>query len=217
MSETPRVVPLWVPLAPLAVSAAYLAIRWSEMPNTWISHWDRNGVPNGWSQRTIGGVFGPLLIALPVIGLLELIGLAIAWRGSAKPELARLAAATRSLVRLIGTAIALLIALAAAILPFGVPPAFPIATLFLALLGLALAIGLVPVVAATREAAAHAGLKGYRGFAYHNPDDPRLWVPKLIGIGWTLNFAHRLAWPIFAASVLVPIAIVTATLWLSAP
>ncbi len=26
---------------------------------------------------------------------------------------------------------------------------------------------------------------------YHNPDDPRYFLPKRTGLGWTINFAHR--------------------------
>lgn len=29
---------------------------------------------------------------------------------------------------------------------------------------------------------------------YHNAADPKVWVPKRVGWGWTLNFAHGEAW-----------------------
>jgi uncharacterized membrane protein len=32
------------------------------------------------------------------------------------------------------------------------------------------------------------------GIFYVNPDDPRLWVEKRLGVGWTLNYAHPSAW-----------------------
>lgn len=40
------------------------------------------------------------------------------------------------------------------------------------------------------------GLEGWNGIIYNNPQDPRLWVPKISGYGTTLNFAHRRAWVI---------------------
>ncbi len=49
---------------------------------------------------------------------------------------------------------------------------------------------------------------GYHGAFYSNPRDPRLWVPKTLGIGWTINFAHRLAWPVMIALVAAPLAMV---------
>lgn len=39
------------------------------------------------------------------------------------------------------------------------------------------------------------GDANYRwGLFYDNPEDPRLWVEKRIGIGWTLNYARPAAW-----------------------
>ncbi|GAA3294631.1 MULTISPECIES: DUF5808 domain-containing protein [Dactylosporangium] len=34
----------------------------------------------------------------------------------------------------------------------------------------------------------------YGGIIYANPDDPNLFVPKRLGLGWTLNFGHRRVW-----------------------
>jgi uncharacterized membrane protein len=48
---------------------------------------------------------------------------------------------------------------------------------------------------------------GYTGVFYKNARDARLWVPKVTGLGWTLNFAHRRAWPVMIALVGVPVAL----------
>jgi uncharacterized membrane protein len=58
-------------------------------------------------------------------------------------------------------------------------------------------------------------LKGYRGLFYHDPGDSRLWVPKVLGIGWTINFAHRLAWPVLLLLLGGPLAIVAVAVLLS--
>lgn len=42
---------------------------------------------------------------------------------------------------------------------------------------------------------------------YYNPEDPKLWVEKLYGWGWTLNTARPVAWVILAALLLVPLAL----------
>jgi hypothetical protein len=34
----------------------------------------------------------------------------------------------------------------------------------------------------------------YGGLIYCEASDPRVWVPKLRGIGYTLNFAHVESW-----------------------
>ena len=54
--------------------------------------------------------------------------------------------------------------------------------------------------------------KGYGPFGYHNPEDTRLVVPKLAGIGWTLNFAHRAAW-LLLALMLLPVLVVLAVVF----
>jgi uncharacterized membrane protein len=50
-----------------------------------------------------------------------------------------------------------------------------------------------------------AGLEGWNGLTYNNPKDPRIWVPKLSGLGATLNFAHAKSWVILIAILIVPI------------
>jgi uncharacterized membrane protein len=45
------------------------------------------------------------------------------------------------------------------------------------------------------------------GVFYSNPQDPRLWVEKRIGIGWTLNYGRSAAWWI-TALILLPVVIV---------
>ncbi len=50
-------------------------------------------------------------------------------------------------------------------------------------------------------------LEGYHGLFYSKTNDVRLWVPKRYGVGWTVNFAHPLAWPTMLLLVGVPIAL----------
>ena len=62
-------------------------------------------------------------------------------------------------------------------------------------LGLCMAIGIVLLVRDIWQALAGLPPSGhYRcGVFYVNPDDPRLWVEKRFGIGWTLNYARPAA------------------------
>jgi uncharacterized membrane protein len=41
------------------------------------------------------------------------------------------------------------------------------------------------------------------GLFYVNPQDPRLWVEKRVGVGWTLNFARPAAYGVMALLGLV--------------
>ncbi len=44
---------------------------------------------------------------------------------------------------------------------------------------------------------------------YSNSSDPAIWLPKRSGLGWTLNFAHTIAWVYLAAILIVPILLIT--------
>jgi uncharacterized membrane protein len=52
-----------------------------------------------------------------------------------------------------------------------------------------------------------AKVEGYHALYYSNANDPRLWVTKLSGIGLTINFAHRWAWPIMVLLLALPVAV----------
>ncbi len=41
------------------------------------------------------------------------------------------------------------------------------------------------------------------GVFYFNRQDPRLLVPKRHGFGWTLNFAHLVAWVIIGVIIVL--------------
>jgi uncharacterized membrane protein len=45
------------------------------------------------------------------------------------------------------------------------------------------------------------------GLFYVNATDPRLWVPKRLGLGWTLNFAHGRSWAMLGL-LLLPVLLV---------
>lgn len=42
---------------------------------------------------------------------------------------------------------------------------------------------------------------------YFDENDPRLWVAKRTGLGWTLNFAHRASWLVLGAFMLLGAAV----------
>lgn len=42
------------------------------------------------------------------------------------------------------------------------------------------------------------------GMIYINADDPAIWLPKLTGLGWTLNFAHKMAFVYLVLLLVLP-------------
>jgi uncharacterized membrane protein len=77
---------------------------------------------------------------------------------------------------------------------------------------IATAAGLVGVVATVGYAAHTPSDRSpthsdhWRGVIYVNRDDPALFVPKRVGIGWTLNFGRPTSWIVLGALVAVVIA-----------
>jgi uncharacterized membrane protein len=125
-------------------------------------------------------------------------------------------AAATHLFRAVTLGLCLVFAVLAIDLPLG--PRLPNAAL-LALVAIPIAVTTVAGMARMSEAlrqvrrAGHgAKVEGYHAFYYSNPKDDRLWVPRQSGMGLTINFAHRWAWPVMAILAGVPIAIAIASL-----
>ena len=49
------------------------------------------------------------------------------------------------------------------------------------------------------------------GVFYHNPEDPKIWVEKLYGWGYTLNMARPMSWVILAAMLLTVLVLIRLT------
>jgi uncharacterized membrane protein len=52
------------------------------------------------------------------------------------------------------------------------------------------------------------GLEGWNGIYYSNPEDPRIWVEKFTGYGYTLNFAHWQSWLVLALILSFPLTVI---------
>ncbi|HLK40459.1 MAG TPA: DUF5808 domain-containing protein [Polyangiaceae bacterium] len=200
-----RVFPLWPAVAVVFCAAAYLSLRWDSIPDRWVVHWDARGVPNGWSARTVSGVYGLLGVAAGAIVVLEVVG------AISRVRVAPGFGATRHFLRLLAFGLSVLVSLLAVVLPLG--PALSPATMVgaaVAGVGLPIGLGAVRGLGELRayQRTVHGGpLEGYHGLYYSNPKDSRLWVPKLAGGGWTINFAHRWAWPAILLVLTLPIAL----------
>lgn len=208
----------WLPLAILLAAALALCLLWDRIPERWPIHYRLNGQPDGWATKTPVGVFLPVGFGLLMCGFIELLirfNLAYPRLGRAKqlsPEAARaIGLLVARFVRLIAVALAVVFAMLALMLPLVRParPALVVLLVFVCVAG-AIIIGARQMIRGASELQARglfAGLEGWNGLIYRNPNDPRLWVPKIAGIGYTLNFAHARARWIMAAILAVPMAV----------
>jgi uncharacterized membrane protein len=206
----------FAPLAILAAAAGWLALRWDTLPERWVVHWGPGGVPNGYASKTFSGVFGLLLFGVSLAVFLELV--AVFTERVSRSKLPRMVRAYGNLVRWVSVGQSAALAVIALLLPSSTPPS-PRLLIGLSLGAVVLALvagGFGISAAARRMAAAGEPLPtGYGPFLYRNPDDPRLWAPKLVGVGWTLNFAHRKAWLVLGL-LLLPVLVALVAVFFAA-
>lgn len=197
----------WISLATLIAAGALLLAFWGDVPDRWITHWGPHG-PDGWATKSYAAAMAPLVFGFFTWLLLEAVALWMARRQPTSASPPEMMAVQVAVVRATGLAVSLLLAGLAVALPFLHPrsPA-PIIVATLADIGLIVGIAMLWAAKRTRRLRdAGASIpEGYQGVFYRNPRDSRLWVPKVAGFGWTLNFAHRLAWPVMIALVATPL------------
>lgn len=194
---------LWFapPLLLLAATALYLHANWNHIPEAFPVHFDLNGNPNGWSHRTIPGVFGVLLIgALTIVFITALyIVMDLGSRHTTRRSVMLTALAAPCYL------IAVLMSLAG-LLPVIHSPAW-------VLLALILGFFITYVLLMARALSRPSGRPGevtpdrcWHGTFYYNPDDPALFVEaRMGGFGYTANFARPLSWVLTALMVLFPL------------
>ena len=214
------------PFAILASSAAYVRLHWNEIPSRFPIHWSLDGRPNGWSTRSLSGVYQGALIGTLICLLLLSISSQIARnsRGSA-------ASRRMTMRQMLGACyyIAALFGWTTVSLPLGIGGAT--ATLVIALGGVPVILGgtfffgmrakveAEPDTDSPSTPESVLGLNAPAGdntadrnwkasLIYFNPDDPALFIEARIGIGYNLNFGNPKAWVFMGAVLLIPVAIV---------
>ena len=202
----------WISLGVLAAAGVVLALSWGDVPDRWITHWGVHG-PDGWATKSALAAAWPLLTGLVLWVVIEAVAfmvgrLATATSAGFPPQLMAVQATA---LRAVGLGVTTLMAGIAVALPLIRPrSAMPIVVAAIADLGVFIGGAIVWSTRRTRQlrATGVALPEGYQGLFYRNPRDRRLWVPKASGLGSTLNFAHRLAWPMLIALVGAPLTII---------
>jgi uncharacterized membrane protein len=204
-----------VPLLALAGVALYLRRNWARIPDRFPTHWNAAGVANGWSERTIEGVYGGLVLGAVFCGVLWLAAFAVLrWSrrisasgpAAAQEDRFRLAAATVLFVT--SLFVACLMAWIA-ILPLRPHSAGPPSMAWIVALSVVFTVAVLMLLVRNRPgrvAAASGAPAGDRtadrywkaGLFYVNPNDPALLIEKRFGIGYTLNLGHRWTWLLLA-------------------
>lgn len=208
------------PFAVIAACAGYLATHWQRIPARLIMHWGAHGQPDRWVARSPGTVFFPLLLAPVILVAMTLLLYGIAhWlrpiyaRGIEGEREARFRRTTSILLLAVEYWIAVLFSWLGArpLLPDWLqrPPAvFAMLPVLVAVAAGALLMWLGQggsrISPAQQPEAESSKAVGDRtedrfwklGVFYFNRNDPSVMVEKRFGIGYTVNFAHPVAWVI---------------------
>jgi uncharacterized membrane protein len=209
-TSSARPLPFWLSPLVLVSAWAYLASRWEDLPDRWIVHWGPAGNPNGWAARTPAGVYGLLVVGTIVWALTETLSGLMQVQARTQPQIAAPAAASRQGIRVVSVAVSLLLAFLAIELPLGHPQPGVIVPLALGWVFAAIVVAIWLSARAfrlARDAGAPPPPPGYHGAYYYNRENPSLWVPKVSGVGATINFAHPWAWPMLALILALPLAV----------
>ena len=194
-----------LPWCILGFFAILISSEYPQFPERWAVHFDFQSRPNGWMTKSYGAAFFPLGIATALCALFELIARFGVTRNAqlSAPVQEQMVNFNRQLLHFVGVALATFMGYLAWRMPTAPDGSF----LWPALL---LFVGSVLVGPAIFLRRALQSIKGelppgYTLLCYSNPDDKRVWVPKLSGMGSTLNFAHRAAWVWMAVLVALPL------------
>lgn len=189
-------------LCPLAVGVAFavaLPTLLQGVPDPIPTHFDAHGHANGWTSRA---AFPWVAFGLPAAVWVLLLLTGRVFVGSDQDPEGRKCEAMAPLRGLLTGGMLLLMGSTLLIPRFGAQVLWCALTVFLGLV----ALGIFLLVRRLKRTIPDLDQEGhYRwGLFYVNPEDPSIWVPKLFGLGWTLNFAHDVSWLILLLLLLGP-------------
>jgi uncharacterized membrane protein len=191
-------------LSMLALVAAALWLHYDDLPQRFPTHYGFMGRADAFGAKTPARVFIPPLLGVITAGFMFFN----VWAIARSPRVASPPSAL-AMLAIVGLLIATLIAfISSAPLFGGAIPGGPWTLLVLtgATLGTVIIGSLKWASEDTSEDTPEECW--HLGTFYYNRDDPSLMVAKRRGMGWTMNFAHPLAWvfPIFL--ILISVAVV---------
>ncbi len=198
----------------MAMTAGFLAARYSALPDLLVVHFMRTGVPNGWQYKTWPRVLMPTFVQLALMLTLGVVAALLLSRphgehDEAAPDV-RAAATAAEAVALLGSIWILVQAYAA----FAIVRMWERQVSRLDGFGLAEIAGFVLTVFVAVRAQRRLGRPEPRPFVpehwrfgqlYNNPADPALFVPTRNGARWTLNFGRPVAAAIMGVILVIGI------------
>ena len=213
------------PFLILLASAVYLGLHWDDIPARFPTHWNLAGRPNGWTDKSVIGVFRGVWIGLVACGAACAISLAVLHRarlprvtGEDGRHYRRVRQVNLLTMLASSYTVALLLGWTAVGATFAndgdgreLPLLLRLAPFVIAIVGTTTVLRLR--VNARLEGGAPIGdttpdANWLWGQIYFNRADPAILVEKRMGLGYTLNFGNHRAWLaliVFVAAITLPL------------
>lgn len=195
---------MFLPIVALSGLTLWVDWHWDELPMRLPIHWGVHG-PDRWIQRTHSGV--SMLLAFDAV--LSVALALFAWgifHWSRRNSTGGARAATERRFRRLNAQMLLILSWMPVAMAWTalVEPDVSGSWFVLLVTGL-VAVYLVILIRYRQGSGDRAPDACWKlGLFYYNPADPAIFIPKRIGLGYTVNFANRRAWLLLGA-VLVPV------------
>jgi uncharacterized membrane protein len=196
----------WLVLPPflaIAAVALYLRAHWNELPVQFPVHWGIDGQPNRWANRDFLGVYGTVLAATAM----NLIVLAFAWTLTRITRRSIMRYVTMRMLEVLLYPLTFTLMMVALLPIVQLPVWLGPAVMLVFVAGVIYwAYGKITMPSPAGEIPDPQNDSYWKaGVFYFNPNDPAIFVSKRVGIGYTINFANKMAWFVLAGILLIAI------------
>jgi uncharacterized membrane protein len=206
----------------VAVCVICAALSWDSIPSTLVTHYGADGVADGFSEKSFRSVFGLNFIQLGMLVIFIFANFSIRMsKQGLDPNNPELSMGKQVRFRKItswflwGLSLVIVafmgIIQGSTLYEWSSKPVIA-AAIALPVLLLGSTIGLSIYLSRQKLDQQYDGTTQNdhfwkMGVFYVNANDPALFVAKRTGIGWTLNFGHRISWIIAVGTIAIPIVI----------
>jgi uncharacterized membrane protein len=185
-------------LLPLAATALWLRLHWSDIPTRWAQHWNAAGQADGWATRTPLGVYAALLNGALFVLILCAMLLFMAHASGPQTNQRRRALVPMAALAWLITGMFCLIGLTPLVHVTTAQFLTIMATYLVLIVAISIWLmyrgGLILSSPSTEPYDSTPDSGWHAGIFYFNKSDAAVIVPKRFGLGWTLNFARPTAW-----------------------
>jgi uncharacterized membrane protein len=205
------------PFLILLGAAAYVGLHWADIPARFPTHWNLAGKPDGWTTKSVAGVFRGLSIGLVACSMTLFTSYAVLHWTRLPRVTGQVGQQSRrvrhfNLVAMLASEylIALLLAWTSVVSMFSneagqlrLPLVFRLAPFVLIIVG-TLAIRVMRRIAVSEEPPIGDITPDscwLFGRLYVNRTDPALFVEKRMGLGYTLNLGNPVSWLVVTVAV----------------